>query len=412
MKPLVTLLCSLLAGYWLLVSARPADDRLQRWQEDLRFLVQELPKRHKNFYAHLKAEDFQKQVEALEAELNQLTDEQISLRFMSLVASAGDSHTNVGAAPFFRQIYPCQLIWLKDGFYAVRTASEHANILGGKWVGIGQHDCDSILKAITPLIAHENEQWLREQLPNYLISAPILTALNLVPSQEPASFRFVMADGTTQEASFTATAAAQVRSWAELLDANKIQLPLRYQDRAKFYWHRFLAEKKAMYVCYRRCASMPKPTINEWAKTLLDDLDQQRPEQLIIDLRDNTGGNSVLFMPILLGIGQRPWLNQPEKIHVLIGRRTFSSGLLNALELKRATKATLVGEPTGQKPNAYGEVKVFTLPHSKLPIQYSTKYFKTMQEDSPSLMPDVLIETTIEDYRQGRDPVLEKVLQR
>jgi hypothetical protein len=83
---------------------------------------------------------------------------------------------------------------------------------------------------------------------------------------------------------------------------------------------------------------------------------------------------------------------------------------LNALRLKKETKAILVGEPTGQRPNAYGEVRTMTLPHSKLLVLYSTKFFKTMNDDPPSLAPDVPIERSSWDYVSGRDPVLERAL--
>jgi hypothetical protein len=51
-----------------------------------------------------------------------------------------------------------------------------------------------------------------------------------------------------------------------------------------------------------------------------------------------------------------------------------------------------------------------TLPHSKLLVLYSTKFFKTMNDDPASLAPDVLVERSSGDFVAGRDPVLERVL--
>lgn len=95
---------------------------------------------------------------------------------------------------------------------------------------------------------------------------------------------------------------------------------------------------------------------------------------------------------------------------MLIGRNTFSSAELNAEELKTKNGAILIGSPTGQKPNAYGEVQAFELPHSKIKIGYSTKYFYRSDEDPESLMPDVLVEQSSEDLFSGRDVVLEAAL--
>src|SRR4029450_7422938 len=84
--------------------------------------------------------------------------------------------------------------------------------------------------------------------------------------------------------------------------------------------------------------------------------------------------------------------HKPGAVIVLIGRGTFSSAQLNAAKLKSDANATLIGEPTGQKPNAYGEVRSFTLPHSQIPVNYSTKHFQTESGDRPSMEPDVRVE--------------------
>jgi hypothetical protein len=95
---------------------------------------------------------------------------------------------------------------------------------------------------------------------------------------------------------------------------------------------------------------------------------------------------------------------------VLIGPRTASSALLNAIQLRRSTAAILVGQPTGHKPNAYGEIKTFELPNCGLPVSYSTKLFQTVEGDPPALMPDIHVAVSSVDYFAGHDPVLEAVL--
>ncbi|WP_262493747.1 S41 family peptidase [Niastella koreensis] len=65
--------------------------------------------------------------------------------------------------------------------------------------------------------------------------------------------------------------------------------------------------------------------------------------------------------------------NSKGKLIVLIGKLTFSSAIMNAIELKRGTNAILVGEPTSGSVNHYGEVRAFRLPHTKIIIGYSTR---------------------------------------
>ncbi|HEX4568373.1 MAG TPA: hypothetical protein VH138_17185 [Vicinamibacterales bacterium] len=55
----------------------------------------------------------------------------------------------------------------------------------------------------------------------------------------------------------------------------------------------------------------------------------------------------------------------------MIGGATFSAAIENAMELREKLHATLVGEPTGGRPNIYGNPKTLTLPNSQLKVQYS-----------------------------------------
>ena len=103
-------------------------------------------------------------------------------------------------------------------------------------------------------------------------------------------------------------------------------------------------------------------------------------------------------------------INRKGRLFVVLGRRTFSSAILNAIDLKKKTEAVFYGEPTGGKPNHYGEIRTLTLPHLGLKVSYSTKYFQFVEGDEPSLIPDVLVELALDDYLALRDPVLEAIL--
>ena len=94
----------------------------------------------------------------------------------------------------------------------------------------------------------------------------------------------------------------------------------------------------------------------------------------------------------------------------MIGPATFSSGLMAAMALRHDLKAVLVGEPSGEKPNSYGEVRLLTLPHSKVVVQYSTKFFRLAKGDPLTFDPDVRAARSIADMLAGRDPVLDTAL--
>ena len=130
-----------------------------------------------------------------------------------------------------------------------------------------------------------------------------------------------------------------------------------------------------------------------------------KPQRLVVDLRSNTGGNSAILDPFIDRIKQS-YLNSKGKLFVLIGKQTFSSALMNAVELKRGTYATLLGEATSGSVNHYGEVRGFKLPHTKIVIGYSTRYWENWKGYDGPLMPDVSISYSVKNYSNGIDEAM------
>ena len=155
---------------------------------------------------------------------------------------------------------------------------------------------------------------------------------------------------------------------------------------------------------------MPDLPFATFSRELLNLLDTGNVDRLVIDLRDNTGGNAGILNPFIESIRSRSRLNQTGRLFVLINRGTASSGVDNAITLQSRTRPVLVGEPTGGKPNSFGEVRSFTLPYSGLTVNYSTRFFRLVAGDPPALAPNVFVEYPWSAYQAGRDPVLEAAL--
>ncbi|MBM4015806.1 MAG: hypothetical protein FJ293_12700 [Planctomycetes bacterium] len=129
----------------------------------------------------------------------------------------------------------------------------------------------------------------------------------------------------------------------------------------------------------------------------------------IIDLRWNGGGNSLVIQPLLRLLGRQRELREKGVLFVAIGEDTFSSAMMNAVELRRGFGALLVGTPTGGKPRSYGEIKFLRLAQSGLEVSYSTRFFELAPDDSPSVLPDLAAPAALAHWREGRDPVLEAI---
>ena len=103
------------------------------------------------------------------------------------------------------------------------------------------------------------------------------------------------------------------------------------------------------------------------------------------------------------------FLTSPE-----VDAGTNSSAMMNAIHLEQQTEVLTVGEPTGGKPNSFGEIRTFSLPNSDLTVRYSTKYFRILPElaSAPSFEPEVEVRLTSREFFAGADPVMDWIMDR
>jgi C-terminal processing protease CtpA/Prc len=225
-----------------------------------------------------------------------------------------------------------------------------------------------------------------------------------------ATFVLQLQDGSTKRIEFSPIGSSAKPNLLRAPDWSKLKLPISMTPHSTKYWFEYDEPNRAIYVRYDSCVDDPKYPFAQFSKELMSAIDSKKPTKVIFDLRNNSGGDSRVAEPLINALRDNKTVNEKGKLFVLIGRATFSSAQMNAQQFRDRTHATLVGEPTGQKPNAFGEIKNFTLPNSGLIVQYSTKQFRQSEKDEPSMIPDEMVEPTSEEFFGGRDVVLEKVL--
>jgi C-terminal processing protease CtpA/Prc len=192
-------------------------------------------------------------------------------------------------------------------------------------------------------------------------------------------------------------------------DALHIPVALFRSHPTQLYWRQFLPESGTLFIQYNSCSNDPQLPFSDFAAKVLTDADAQTLKRVLIDLRFNGGGDSRIIRPLKDGLAAR--LNKIGPIYVLIGPRTFSSAVDNAMELRSSVRAKLAGEPTGGKPSSYGEMKFVELPNSKLKVQFTSKFFGSRKaSEAGELAPDIVVRRTLAEALAGRDPVLEAVL--
>ncbi len=380
-----------------------------QWAADLDFLAKELPARHKNLFFKTTPKEFQAGVAALKARIPDLSRIEFLIGLSRLVATVGDSHTSFTIMP--AKAFPLKLYWFKEGICVTDTTPEFARLLNGRLESIDGHPIEEVVRAFAGMFPHDNEAQVKDFVPRFLGSSEHLLGLGLIAEPEKATFTVRTPAGATVSAVMDSLALADVRKVAWAAPAvDPSSLPYYRRMAGSAYEYAYMPKARTLYFAYNSCRDLPAKPFAAFTAGLWDAVRKNPVDRLVIDLRANGGGDSSILDPFITELAADKNLNRKGRLFVILGRRTFSSAILNALNLKNKTEAVFFGEPTGGKPNHYGEIKTLTLPNLKIGVSYSTKHFQFVPGDEPSLTPDVPVEMTLDDFLALRDPVLEAIL--
>ncbi len=399
------------------VEARPV--ACTDWARDLDSLARWLPQRHYDFFTVRSRADFDRGIEVWKRRSrNGLSDLQMALGLQQWIATFGDLHTNLNFTPLLdrNRLLPLGLKWMADGLYVVTAPVGQEAMLGCRLVELNGTAAEVVADSLGTLFSADNEAVRKAMVPNYLCFVQLLEHFGFV-SGGRVTLKLASADGSLQEHELTPGSIDPKR----LATFRPSSFPLCYRNARTLFTLHYEAADSLLYIQYNKCWSRELeeangnksvasrlPSFAALEDSVFATLRHRPVSRLVWDVRFNGGGNSqpgTRLAEKLADFMHR--VDNPPRVYVVLGAATFSSAILNALDFKRLLGACWVGEETSGKPNHLGEVCSFTLPASGLQVQYSTKYFKNVDEEVDTLVPDVHIPMTFDDYRQGVDPVYE-----
>jgi uncharacterized protein (TIGR03437 family) len=394
----------------------------QQRMADVQYVATQLPALHPNFFFQLNPADFNAAVQALMSKIPNLTDAEFGAGLAQLVAMAGDPHTSLYLnGPTF----PLSFRSLDDGIFVTGAAQQYSAALGTKLVAVGGTDISAVLTALGTLIPHTNPQWVAHQAQNYLRVQSVLQGLDLVPASGSSSLTFQDAAGNR----FSLDVDTSNESITQLPSQSAGPVPDFVQNAQQNYWLAYFAPQHVLYFKYNACADDPSNPFSAFAANLLNMFDSNPVDTLVFDFRGNTGGNSSVINPVLVGFQQRITAivaNPNFRVYDVIDGGTFSSGLDDAMELQTtagqaaavfpavANALVTIGSPSGGPPAGFGEVQPFTLPYLGLSGQYSTTYHPLPQfiPAGNSFNPQIMVSNRSSDYFARYDPVLGAIFAR
>ncbi len=345
--------------------------RSQALQTDIDFLVSRMQAIHPDLFHSIIETDFRAAAMALKSDIPVLTDNEIFVeikRLVALAASQEDGHAGVTmfqATNF--HAFPLRLYAFSDGAFVIDATPDYRDAIGKRVVQIGGMDMEAVDALIDPLITRDNETTVLLKKTLYYIVPEILHTLGILDRVEQGEYALEDADGNRSVLTLSPVSPeVYAASIGQSIGLFEQPSPLYLSDLTERFWMQSRPETKALYIKYNHVQADTQSgvTLAAFSDQIANTVANQGIEKVIVDVRQNGGGNAFTFEP-LINVLSSPAIDQPSRLYVLIGRLTFSAAanFVTVLE-QRATHVEFVGEPTGGSLNNYGDVTMFDLPHS------------------------------------------------
>jgi hypothetical protein len=395
--------------------------RTDGWRYDLTLLETEIKRMHYRPFRKISQAQYETEFQRLRRDVPDLTDNQIAARIMRLMAMIGDGHT--GLFPDLISAWngvPMQFELFQEGLFIKTADPKYAELVGTQVLRVGENTPEQLLKAIGPVVSKDSEQAVMRAFGDYIRYPQLLNGLGLQPSSDRLVLTVRAADGKTRTAEVSVaprdpnfSRIAGHPNWVEVFPNATQPMPLYLKDRRTFYWFETLpGQPKTLYFQFNLVLNTQTETLAQFLERLFKFIDDNGIEKLIIDMRWNNGGNTLLMQPLINGIIRREKIDRVGRLFVIVGRYTFSAAINVAASLEANTNAILVGEPTPTGPNFIAESNISALPFSRLRVSISDIYWQnTWTTDTRTwLAPLLYVPVTFEAYKTKRDSALEAIL--
>lgn len=383
------------------------------WKNDLDILADGLLTRHPNFYAKTSVEDFEETLGDVFDRVGTIDDQMMTMEICKLVALGGDAHTTVGFGKIGNQMrrLPIRLMVMEDGVFITFATQEHQSLIGAQVLSIHDVPITDVLDRVCVLFAYENESKRIGTSAWYGTLLPALRSVGVIEDHLAEQVSITVRNEDNEETIELETIDdQQSHRWVSFVQLLDQPWAIAYRKQGGFYQSDYIPEHRTFYVAYNRCREAENLPMEDFVAFVMSKCDELDAQRIIIDLRFNGGGDETVIWPLWKALEQSERFKDPGDIIGLISRQTFSSAMSNSHQLRDNCGAILIGEPTGGKPNHFGQLSRFELPNSGLTISHSTRWFQKVEGDPDAVDPDVLIPWRSTPTFAGEDPVMEAAL--
>lgn len=387
------------------------------WDYEIDLLGRELAEKHPDLFFKTDSAFFFREMRKVAAEAPGKSTFHIAVKLQQLMAGMGDAHTLVNYHFLVDKslIMPVESYWFEDGIHITQTDREYEALLGKRWKAINGTPIEVIVDSLSTLLVHDNQSLIKYHIPRMLSWTQLLSHFGFSDTEE---VNLQVVDEAGREEQITIYLPS---SLGEMVEVRTEGVPLGLQDQKAYFRELYLEDDKIFYIQYNRCWSREveedygsgatalfMPSFKEYEKQVFQVLKKNEVDKLIFDLRFNSGGHPAQGSKFIEDL-QKAKIKGKGEFYLLVGRKTSSEALINAVDLMTYPGVIVVGEDSGGRPNHFGDVKRFVLPESRLIVSHSTKFIQLFEEDPGAISPDVEAPETFPLFIEGVDPALEAV---
>jgi len=392
----------------------PSLSRDAAWAADLHYLANEIQRLHANFAGIYSVDEFDTKISEIAHNIPTLSDQEIVFALLELIGSLDNGHnilipTNGAKGSLSR--LPVQFYWFSDGLFIVNASDGFEHLIGTQVTHIADRPIIEVLDSTKPLNARNNEMqhlWLAP----YFVGMPdVLYGLGLTNSPDEVRIRIVSQDGAQQEVMLSG------------IDWQFVGLPklphLQTETQPKYlarhnenYWFEIVAED-LLYLQFNAVQNSRDESLSDFSDRLVSTINESDVQNLVVDLRHNPGGNGSILRSLIKALVYFETARPDGKLFVITGRGTYSAGQDFLTGLDRITDMIIVGEPSGSRPNRFGEAGWFRLPYSGLSGIISTQYHQSSSAEDHRIWiaPHIPTSLSSADYFGAKDPALNAILE-
>lgn len=430
----------------------------QQMEQDIDFLVKTIEDSHPAPYAYISHRDFKKAIKQVrQACQNNISIDQFYFQTAWLAGQLRNGHTNVSQPKGWKEracekVFPLYF-WIEhDQVFLQGGHNLEPQYKGTQVIAIQEEPAFDVLRRYANLPPRE----ARNFDPDIVFNPNLLWyCLALDYGQDKLKLKLKDKTGQIEDIEIHAVIYEEIFQNITTTSASDQKSPITYN---------YHSDCRTGIIKVKTFG--PPPQFSDAIKEAFTDLKEKNAENLIIDVRDCPGGNS-LFSDELIGyltdkeftdnikgklkysklyIQQRgkdqhyiakscfslftggnlsmvtPPVNPGNNtlrfngtLYVLINGSSRSTAGSFATVIKHYNLGTLIGEQTGETMVRYGDSLSFTLPNSQLACSVACKQYimpgTTKENASQGVQPHIYIRPSLEDIWNNRDPVMEYALE-